>query len=78
MAKGGIHAAAPQTPLGNVAAPAPAQSAPSTPAGLTAPSDVGSGTPAPKEHEFNPKQGRDAMHENLNNLPVETIQARKA
>jgi len=78
LAKGGIHAAAPQTPPTNVAAPAPAQPAPSTPAGLTAPSDVGSGTPAPKEHEFNPKQGRDAMLENLNNLPTESIQVRKA
>ena len=79
MAKGGIHAAALPKPAATVEPPiAGTQLAPETPAGLTAPSDVGSGTPAPKEHEFNPKQGRDAMLENLTNLPTESIQVRKA
>jgi hypothetical protein len=78
LAQGGIHAAAPQKPPANVASPAPVPVAPVVPAGLTAPSDVGSGTPAPKEPEFNKGQGRDAMLENMKNLPLEDMRARRA
>ena len=78
LAQGGIHAAAPQKPLASAAPPAPVPVAPVVPAGLTAPSDVGSGTPAPKEPEFNKGQGRDAMLENMKNLPLEDMRARRA
>ena len=78
LAQGGIHAAAPQKPLASAAPPAPVPVAPVVPAGLTAPSDVGSGTPAPKEPEFNKGQGRDAMLDNFKNLPLEDMRARRA
>lgn len=78
LAQGGIHAAAPQKPVAKVEPSVLAQPAPPAPAGLTAPSDVGSGTPAPKEQEFDKGQGRDVMLKNLQNLPSESIQVRKA
>ena len=78
LAQGGIHAAAPQKAQAKVEPIVPAQPAPAAPAGLTAPSDVGSGTPAPKEPEFNKGQGRDAMLENMKNLPLEDMRARRA
>lgn len=78
LAQGGIHAAASQKPPVGAVPPVPAQPAPVVPAGLTAPSDVGSGTPAPQEQEFDKGQGREVMFKNLKNLPTETIQVRKA
>jgi hypothetical protein len=58
-------------------APAPAP-APVSPAGATAPSDVGAGTPAPTAPEFKPGQNRDDMLVNLKNLPIDTIATRRA
>lgn len=65
-ASGGAAPAAPASAPAAKPAAAPSPSAPSSPAGLDAPTDAGGGAASPAPRQFDPRPGKEAMAANIN------------